>query len=273
VAERGDINLIHFIIAVAIVGLSSSSYANCYKAAKNDIAYCSYKRFDVWLACRQRGAILATAELGPDSGSEDTSNRNYFLDQTASELACQQWSDSTYASHHKGYDVGHLIAIDHFDDSYVDALETNVMVNMVPQATSFNRNGAWKKTESLTECFRDEKSYGSLTIYAGVIYGNDISNDYYSVSHGLPNTPDYLWKLIFFNRINSYDLWVMSNKDESTAKTLSQSRRTIDSLIQTLEGEGESYYNPVIFELLKIRVKKPKQIELKNNSHCRQRIG
>ncbi|KAB0287050.1 DNA/RNA non-specific endonuclease [Vibrio fortis] len=170
--------LLRLIITVAFFGVCASSHANCYKAPKGDIAYCSYNRFEVWVACKQRGAILATAELGPDTGSEDTSNRNYFLDPFAKEFGCQQWSDSTYASHHKGYDVGHLIAIDHFDDNYVDALQTNVMVNMVPQASSFNRNGAWKQTETLTECYRDEKSLGNLTIYAGVIYGNDISNDY-----------------------------------------------------------------------------------------------
>ncbi|MEZ8282124.1 DNA/RNA non-specific endonuclease [Vibrio splendidus] len=106
------------------------------------IAYCSYDRFSVWLSCSQKAATLSMALIGTDNGSENTSNRRYFLDETAKKIQCQQSSKNTYSSSVKGYDVGHLIAIVHFDDNQIEANQTNVMVNMVPQAKSFNRNGA-----------------------------------------------------------------------------------------------------------------------------------
>jgi endonuclease G len=261
------------VITIFISIFAFDVNANCVKAEVNNIAFCEYSRFSVWLSCTQKAAVLSMAKIGVDTGSESTKSRNYFLDESAKTLSCQQTSDATYASHTKGFDVGHLIAIDHFDDNKSQALETNTMVNMVPQAKSFNRNGAWKKTESLTECYRDDPELTPLSVYSGVIYGNDTSNDFYSQSHGLPETPDFLWKLLYSESSNKYDLWIMENADTSTVSTLRNSRRSIDSLITNLEGENELHYLPVISELLKISVREPEQIELINNPQCRRRIG
>jgi len=254
-------------------GGTFNTFANCVKSDLTNTAYCEYERFSVWLSCKQKAAVLSMSVIGPDKGNKNTTNRNYYLDPSAKALSCQQSSDDTYASYKKGYDVGRLIAIDHFDDNQTQALQTNTMVNMVPQTKSFNRNGAWKKTESLTECYRDEESLTPLTVYSGVIYGNDSSNDFYTQSHGLPETPDYLWKLIYSNQANKYDLWVMRNSNESKVSTIPSSRRSIDSLTTLLDGENEVHYAPVIFELLKIQVKNPTQIEIKNMTQCRGRIG
>jgi endonuclease G len=259
------------ILLTLLVSLQAN--AHCVKSTSTNIAYCEYERFSIWVSCQQKAALLSMAQIDIDNGKEDTSSRKYYLDESASKLDCQQTSDKTYASQKKGFDVGHLIAIDHFDDNKIQALQTNTMVNMVPQAESFNRNGAWKKTESLTECYRDDVELTPLTVLAGVIFGNDPSNDFYSQSHGLPETPDYLWKLIYSATSKSYDLWVMKNSNESKTSTLPMSRRTISSLITLLEGENEQHYIPVIAELLKISVKNPEQIELKNNPKCRGRIG
>lgn len=262
-------------LAALTLGLSCifNSNANCVKSDLTNTAFCEYERFSVWLSCKQNAAVLSMAEIGTDYGNENTTNRNYFLDESATDLSCQQSSDKTYASQMKGYDVGHLIPIDHFDDNQAQALQTNTMVNMVPQAKSFNRNGAWKKTESLTECYRDEESLTPLTVFAGVIYGNDPSNDFYTQSHGLPETPDHLWKLIYSPKANKYDLWIMKNSDDSKVSTLPSSRRSIESLIELLNGEDEIHYSPVISELLKVLVKEPAQTEFKNIPQCRGRIG
>lgn len=238
-----------------------------------DVAHCTYERFEVWLSCEQKAAVLSMAEIAVDKGSENTSNRNYFLDESAAALSCQQTSDDSYASHHKGFDVGDLIAIDHFDDNKSQALQTNTMVNMVPQATSFNRNGAWKKTESLTECYRDDEHLAPLSVYAGAIYGNNASNDFYTQSHGLPETPDFLWKLIYSRKANQYDIWVMANSNASKAATLPSSRRTIASLMKILADEKEAHYQPVIEILSNIKALSPEHIEIKNNPRCRRRIG
>jgi endonuclease G len=229
--------------------------ANCVKFDANNFAYYQYERFSVWLSCTQKTAVLSMAVIGVNKGSENTKSRNYFLDDSAKGISCQKTSDETYASYKEGFDAGHLNAIDHFDENEPQALQTNTMANMVPQATSFYRNGAWKKTESLTECYRYELELSPLTAYSVVLYGNDQSNDCYSECHGLPETPDHLWKLIYTLSANQYDLWIMKNSNTSNVSTLPNSRRSITSLITMLDEENELHYIPVIAELLKIRVK------------------
>jgi DNA/RNA endonuclease G (NUC1) len=262
-----------YLTAIVLLSLSFFSFSKCLKLEKSNLAFCKYERFDVWLSCKQKAAILSHTILGQDFGSENTSNRSYFLDKEASELNCQQISKKTYTSEKKGFDVGHLIAIDHFDDNKRQALQTNTMVNMVPQASSFNRTGAWKKTESLTECYRDDPLYSPLTIYAGVIYGNDKSNDHYSISHGLPKTPDYLWKLIYSESLNKYELWVMLNNNTSRTNTLKSSRKSINALIEYIEDENDPMYLPVLKTLIELNAKSPENMELINTADCHRRLG
>ncbi len=132
----------------------------------------------------------------------------------------RQSSRSTYASVLRGYDVGHMSAINHFDDNQAAALETNHMTNLLPQASSFNQRGAWRETEKLVECYRDEVGYAPLWVYQGPIFGDDISNDHFSISHSLPQTPDFYWKVVYSEGKNTYDAWIIPNENEAKAKSV-----------------------------------------------------
>jgi hypothetical protein len=122
-----DIKLKKLTALVLGIGCIFNASANCVKSDLTNTAFCEYERFSVWLSCKQKAAVLSMARIGPDHGNENTTSRNYFLDDSATALSCQQSSSKTYASQMKGYDVRHLIAIDHFDDNQAQALQTNTM--------------------------------------------------------------------------------------------------------------------------------------------------
>ena len=255
--------------------LSFPIVANCIKSENYpNTAECSYEAFKVLLSCKHNAAVLSIAEnVGEDNGNKNTSSRNYKLDETASALNCQQKTSARYASVNSDYDVGHLTAIDLFDYDKTIALQTNVMTNMIPQASSFNRSGSWKRTETLAECYRDEEGYAPIQVLSGVIFGNDTTNDLFSVSHDLPSTPDYLWKLIYSESMGIYDAWVMPNANTSKASTLHSSRRTLISLITLLNAQNDSAYKPTLDFLKKIQNTKPVFKELNWNARCHQRRG
>ncbi len=234
------------------------------------VAKCDYGAFQVWLSCRDRLAVLSLVpSLAVDTGSLNTSSRAYFLDEKAIPTGCQQTSNKKYATEHKGYDVGHLSAIDHFDNDLHAALKTNAMTNMVPQASKFNQTGAWKMTETLVECYRE--THAPLMILSGVILGSSTDDDYFGASHGISRTPDYMWKLILGN--SRYDAWIMRNSDESDVRSLDHSRRSIAQLIQTLELQKESIYEPVIDKLKEIELSNPKREKFSYHDKCHLRKG
>ena len=64
------------------------------------------------------------------------------------------------------YDRGHLVPANHFDHDKKIIAETNMMINILPQASKMNR-GAWLETEMITECLREEEV---LTVIGGAVY-------------------------------------------------------------------------------------------------------
>ena len=253
-----------------LLPISKCAAACLVDTANPTIARCDYHEFEVWLSCKDRLAILSVIhQLNKDIGKKDTKNRNYFLDELAASTNCQQLSRERYSVTHKGYDVGHLSAIDHFDYDLNVALKTNAMTNLVPQAAKFNRTGAWKRTEVLVECYRETNA--PLTVYSGVILGNDTSNDFFGQSHGVLRTPDLFWKLVIGNK--QYDAWVMPNNNDSDVASLTFSRRSIEQIILLLELQNEDIYRPVIKKLVEVNSTKPKQTQFVYHSQCNLRKG
>ena len=85
------------------------------------------------------------------------------------------------------------------------------MTNIMPQTGVMN-TGAWYQTEYITECYRD---ISDITVYGGVIWGNDKSNDHFVNSHGVI-TPDAFYKIIVRHDNNDAIAWVVPN--DFTAK-------------------------------------------------------
>ena len=127
---------INFVLLLTTLPLTA--FAACTRdIPAAGMVECKYQRFTTWISCGQNATVLSFHSLGTDNGSVDTSNRDYKLDTDPALAGCQQSSDDTYASERSGYDVGHMSAINHFDDNQDQALETNHMTNLLPQASSF----------------------------------------------------------------------------------------------------------------------------------------
>lgn len=279
------------LVAFLFLTMSSLSFAACNIIDEEPIGSkqykymrCEYKGYNVVESCDYKLPLVSWTVIGVDTGDQDTSSRDYKFDPEAKKLDCQQTSSKSYESVRKGFDVGHLTAIDLLDYDQATALETNYMVNLVPQVSTFNRTGAWRRSEILTECYREEPGK-ELTVLSGVLIGNDRSNDFYTESHSLIRTPDRFWKLIFqidtAENLNAekarvplwYTLWIMKNSRESKARTLDSSYVDLDTLLKMMSDDDSELYMPVI-ELIKgFNVKDSVFRKLPYNSACHRRNG
>ena len=264
------------LLTIVLVSFTKTAYAACslVESTSSKQMLCRYERYEVLVSCKYRMPLLSTLSIGRDAGNENTANRNYFLDEDAKTLDCQQSSSNRYSQTNSEYDVGHLTAIDHLDDSPKSALQTNAMTNLVPQNKVMNRYGAWKRTETLVECYRDDINTPlGMDVLSGVLIGSDINNDHFTISHNLMSTPDYMWKLIYFKSENIYDAWIIKNSSNSLGSNLKSYRTPIGKIIEELINDNEQEQSYSLDRLKEILAKKPTMVELKYNSNCKMRIG
>ena len=139
-------------------------------------------------------------------------------------------------SKYVGYDRGHLIPANHFDHDKKIIAETNMMVNILPQASQMNR-GAFLYTENLVECLREEEV---LTVLGGAVYPSSpessVEAEYFRKTHGVV-TPTHFWKVIAAKPDGRYKsdngliaFWI-PNSDEAVAA------RTKDYVVSISELE------------------------------------
>ena len=93
----------------------------------------------------------------------------------------------------------------HMDHSLISSHQTNYMTNVLPQAANMNQ-GAWRRTEEITECYRD---YYSLDVIGGAIWGKQ--SEYLEI-HSI-YTPIAFWKVIL--RQDDAIAWIIPNKNEA----------------------------------------------------------
>jgi endonuclease G len=173
-------------------------------------------KYDSWTTfynCEKRGYEYFFYTTVPDTGML----KRYIPIKQEKLLPkkCQQFKTSYYTrpnGNSPKYDRGHGVHQNIWDHSKELMEQSNRMSNIVPQQARLNRKGGlWRKTEELTECWRDK---GKVTVYGGNLWGEDKTNDHFIKSHGVV-TPDYLWKLIIFpdGKVNA---WAMPNSAEAT---------------------------------------------------------
>jgi endonuclease G len=170
--------------------------------------------FTVWLDCEKRGAVKFQYNAQRDTGDAKRSSR-FYLDSKVP-ARCQQTSTNSYKrspGDKPTYDRGHLVPANHLDHSADAIKQTNTMTNILPQVASMNR-GAWKHTEEIVECYRD---IDELLVIGGVLWGNDVSNDFFVSSHGI-TTPDAFWKVII--RPGRVIAWIIPNSETAKYKVL-----------------------------------------------------
>ena len=178
-----------------------------------DLTQLDYTGFTLWMDCTRRGPVLAYYSIGPDTGNIDK-NISPRIDENAKD--CQQTSAQTYTAPERildRYDRGHLVPANHLDDNEEAYEESYLMTNILPQERHFNQHGAWRETERLIECWRED---GPVNVWIGVVWGSDSENDHFVDSHGI-ETPDAFVKLVY-QRGSQPDAgraiaWFLPNRD------------------------------------------------------------
>ena len=178
--------------------------------------------------CEKRGASKFQYVAQRDNGSFKRED-NFFFDPNVP-AECQQKSTKAYGMK---YDRGHQVPANHLDASEAAIKATNTMTNILPQAANMNR-GAWLQTEEIIECYRD---IDELLVMGGVIWGNNPTDDYFVVSHGV-KTPDAFWKVIIRGTGQDEQViaWIVPNTQDATRKHLDQYLVNVDEL-ERMTGE------------------------------------
>ncbi|MBT4486898.1 MAG: DNA/RNA non-specific endonuclease [Rhodospirillaceae bacterium] len=199
-----------FILLIsALVGTSVMAEPRFYEK--------QYKSFTVWLDCKENGAVLFRYDLDQDTGS--VSRSGSFKVDTTVPASCQPSSGRSYRTATVDpstgtWDRGHLVPANHMDHSEVAMKETFFVTNILPQQSTFNQaQGAWSRTEVISECYRD---VSKLTVWGGVVWGSDASNDFFVDTHEL-RTPDFWWKVIFRHDTKAYVAWLFPNHKSATS--------------------------------------------------------
>jgi endonuclease G len=192
-----------------------------------------YEGYTIWLDCERRGAIKFRYNAQRDQG--DFPRHAAFARDPRVPKNCQQTSAAPYRHAREAYDRGHLVPANHLDNSVTALKQSNYMTNVLPQAKHMNR-GAWFLTEQIIECYRD---IDELLVIGGVIWGNNLSDDYFLASHGVA-TPDAYWKMIIRGRRGQERViaWIIPNTKDATSTRLDQYLVSIEELEQRT---GESF--------------------------------
>ena len=182
-----------------------------------------YLGFTIWLDCDKRAAVKFEYQVGLDTGDVDRKKfGSYRFDEDLPQR-CRQKVTDTYNRHLSGFDKGHLVPFNHMDVNVETAIETNFMVNILPQASAMNR-GAWYQTEQITECFREH--YPPLTVIGGPIWG---PSSRLLESHGV-EVPEYFWKVIFHSEDSI--AWIIPNNKYAKKQRLDEYLTSIAEIEQ-----------------------------------------
>ncbi|MFT2112640.1 DNA/RNA non-specific endonuclease [Marinomonas sp. 2405UD68-3] len=171
---------------------------------------------------------------------------NYSVLLTCSDRApnisneCQPKRLGTYKGKHGpeqvSFDRSHLIDANTFDFSATAIKQSNYMVNIAPQISYLNRDYAWKEIEERLDCYRTPEYISqdkSILVMAGVIWGNNESDDYFIDSHGV-KTPDAFFKIVSFNggpQGNKVYAWKIPNVSGSQSDNPDDFLVSVQSLV------------------------------------------
>lgn len=162
--------------------------------------------YSILYNCEKKGYEHYHYITRPDTGN--VKRKSGFFQDDRLPKNCQQYGTFTYKTPRKSpkFDRGHGVPANHMDFNKEASDSTNAFSNIVPHSATLNRQGLWRHTDKLIECNRNN---GPITVYGGVIWGDDKSNDYFVDSHGI-ETPDFLYKIII-KPTGERNAWVMPN--------------------------------------------------------------
>jgi endonuclease G len=187
------------LLGLAIVGLLAAGSARA-----QDIREIQYDGFKVWVDCQRRGAVRFFYAAHRDSGSLPRGS-SYTIDPDTPR-ECQSKSTGTFGTKRGiAFDVGHQVPANHFDGSTKAIRQANHWTNLLPQTSSMNK-GAWRQTEDIIECLRNQVV---LQVWGGAIW-EGATNEFVA-SHGM-QTPSAFWKVIIRTDNRQAIGWIVPNK-------------------------------------------------------------
>ena len=211
-----------------------------------------YHGFTVWLDCQRHGAVAFYYEVGEDNGNVDRGSDDYPPDDDVPAM-CQPTSGDSYRTNNVDpdtgtWDRGHLVPANHMDNSLPSFEDTFYRTNVLPQQTKFNQQGGgWRRTEDMIECYRD---ITTLSVWGGVIWGDDTSNDFFTETHGV-DTADKWWKLILRHDTQDFIAWLFLNDKSELDDNLD------DAIVSINELKAELNFIPDFGDIEELSDSKP----------------
>jgi endonuclease G len=193
-----------------------------YETHFEDVFKREYSAYTLYISCLHRGPLYGFMTLGKDL--DNRPRKDKFSVDNLVPAKCRQTSTSSYSQQ---YHRGHLFAANHFDNDDNQMWESFYMSNIVPQHQVSNI-GAWKRTEVITECYRE---HHAIYLAAGVLYGTDQSDDVFVQSHGVV-TPTAMWKYIQLDS-DKYSAWIIPNNEQAVKDKLPSFEVSIEDLMRT----------------------------------------
>lgn len=151
-----------------------------------------YSHFTILYDCELGEPHRFMYHLDADHGTLPRRD-NFRVDRSLPEGCKRQHSNAAY-NQVTGFHRGHLVPVNHLDDSREAMNASNLMTNIVPQRAEHNSR-TWGQTEKLTDCYRDIRP---VDVIGGVVFGDtsdEAENDYFVESHGI-RTPEVFWKIL-----------------------------------------------------------------------------
>tara|TARA_Y100000780_G_scaffold229624_1_gene249815 strand:- start:438 stop:1259 length:822 start_codon:yes stop_codon:yes gene_type:complete len=201
--------------------------------------------------CQTRLPVAVQYKVGKDTGNASRYS-SYINDETllAEAPQCHPLTAHSFRTYQavlkrneiaQSYDVGHLAASNHLDNSAMSSKIANQFSNLAPQASGFNRRGgAYFQTESIIECHRDIEP---LLVVAGTLDDpNTTDYDFFSSTFG-QTTPDYWYRVVYWSETNVYKAWLMPNSPSATDDNLLQGRYDVglEALVENLPVQLEFF--------------------------------
>lgn len=194
-------------------GVSYNTGDNSEGLSQYDFGY-----YSVLSRCSDRSASLVWSKVMRDTGNEPRPSGFYLSNKIDSN--CTSKTTNTYKGKYDGvsFHRGHYLDAALFDFDSVAMKESFFMINMSPQNSYLNANGGWRKTERFIECERERPEFGNTLdyyVFAGPIWGDNPSDDYFYSSHGV-RTPDGYFKLFIEKDLSSKNsksyAWIFPNE-------------------------------------------------------------
>lgn len=214
------------------IGMSLSFSVNALEPSVVAINHGVYKAL---INCSTRLPIVVAFKLSQDNGIEKRYSE-FLPDPQLLEInpRCHPLLNHGYRTYQavatklyvrERYDIGHLAGSNHLDHNSESIKISNYWTNVAPQSAEMNRKGgAWFATEEITECQRDVEP---LIILTGVLADRaKTENDHFTSTFGQP-TPEFFWKVIYFQNSKKYKAWLVPNTAEASAQNLNEGKYDI----------------------------------------------